>query len=142
MYDEDDLAPISALQHMEFCEQRAALIYLEGPWDENEYTARGQVEHQHAHTVGTEARGSVLVVRGLRTLSLSIGVTGQADVVEYHCCVQGDSPVGVRLVNREGLWRPLPVEYKSGHSRKRERGFWGCFPVRRFCCLPAICAEA
>jgi len=123
MYHEDDLAPISALQHIEFCERRAELIYLEGLWDENEYTARGQVEHQHAHTVGTEARGSVLVVRGSRIRSLSIGVTGQAGVVEYNRCDQGDSPVGVRLINREDPWRSLPVEYKSRDSRERERGY-------------------
>lgn len=34
-YEEDDLLPLSALQHLAFCERQCALIHLEGVWDEN-----------------------------------------------------------------------------------------------------------
>jgi len=41
MYTEDDLLPISALQHLIFCERQCALIHIEQAWAENLYTAEG-----------------------------------------------------------------------------------------------------
>jgi hypothetical protein len=35
MYTEDDLIPLSALQHLLFCERQCALIYIEQAWAEN-----------------------------------------------------------------------------------------------------------
>jgi len=39
MYSEDDLLPISGLQHLAFCDRRWALIHLEQQWEENLFTA-------------------------------------------------------------------------------------------------------
>jgi len=35
MYAEDDLIPLSALQHLLFCERQCALIHIEQAWAEN-----------------------------------------------------------------------------------------------------------
>jgi hypothetical protein len=39
MYPESDLLPLSALQHLAFCERQCALIHIEGVWNENQLTA-------------------------------------------------------------------------------------------------------
>ncbi len=39
--------------------------------------------------------------------------SGQCDAVEFH-----RDPAGVPLQNREGLWRPYPVEYKRGKPKE------------------------
>lgn len=42
-FDEDDLLPISALQHLAFCPRQCALIHIEQAWAENRLTAEGRV---------------------------------------------------------------------------------------------------
>ena len=42
MYTEDDLIPISALQHLAFCERQCALIHIEQQWAENRLTVEGE----------------------------------------------------------------------------------------------------
>lgn len=112
MYTEDELLPISALQHLAFCERQWALIHLEQVWAENWFTAEGRNLHEKTHEVGTENRPGVRIVRGLRLQSLRLGLVGQADVVEFHAA---DSGVALDGVN--GLWRPFPVEYKRGKAK-------------------------
>ena len=38
---EDELVPISALQHMLYCPRQCALIHIERQWAENRYTPKG-----------------------------------------------------------------------------------------------------
>ena len=45
MYADDDLLPISALQHLAFCERQCALIHVEREWEDNARTAEGNVLH-------------------------------------------------------------------------------------------------
>ena len=82
MFTEDDLLPISALQHLLFCPRRCGLIHLEQAWAENRLTAEGRQLHERTHQAGPESRGDVRIVRGLRLQSLRLGLSGQADVVE------------------------------------------------------------
>ena len=133
MFSEDDLLPLSALQHLVFCERRAALIHLERIWDENQATAEGQVLHDRSHNPGTESRGSVRIARGLMLRSLRLGLAGKTDVVEFLLLAKGESG-GVRLEGSEGLWRPYPIEYKRGRLR-HERSF----EVQL--CAQALCLE-
>lgn len=84
MHDEDDLLPISALQHLAFCERQCALMYLEGIWAENVLTAQGSRLHEKAHEPERETRRGVRTSRGVRLRSLRLGLSGQADVVEFH----------------------------------------------------------
>ena len=112
MFSEDDLIPISALQHYVFCPRQWGLIYIEQVWNENLFTAEGRLLHDKTHESETENRPDVRIVRGLRLCSYRLGLTGQADVVEFHRV-----EVGIKLENAEGLWKPVPVEYKRGKPK-------------------------
>jgi CRISPR-associated exonuclease Cas4 len=63
MYSEDDLLPLSGLQHMAFCERQWALIHIEQQWEENPLTAEGRVLHEHVHGTGSESRKTLLSSR-------------------------------------------------------------------------------
>jgi len=142
MYDEDDLLPISALQHLAFCERQWALMYLECVWAENPLTVEGRHLHEQADEPHTEVRGDLRIAHGLRLRCLRLGLTGKADVVEFHRLLDveqgsvGESvvPFGVQLQDVPGLWRPVPVEYKHGRP-KPDR----CDEVQL--CGQALCLE-
>jgi CRISPR-associated exonuclease Cas4 len=133
MYDENDLLPLSGLQHLAFCPRQWALIELEGQWSENRLTAEGRLLHERADEAEVEVRGGVRIVRGLRIHSLRLGLSGVADVVEFHR-LERDEPAGVRLPTAPGLWRPLPVEYKRGRPKRDP-----CDAVQL--CAQALCIE-
>ena len=95
-----DLLPISALNHLLYCERRAALVHIEQMWTENMFTVEGNVMHEKAHDGPDETKLGVRVVRGLAVKSEALGVSGQCDVVEFHA----DGGV-------------LPIEYKRGKPK-------------------------
>lgn len=104
------------MQHFAFCRRQWGLIFLERQWAENARTAEGHVFHETAHHgPESEARGELLILRGLRVASPSLRLGGICDVVEFH-----RSPSGVSLAGREGLWLPYPVEYKKGSDQTKE----------------------
>jgi CRISPR-associated exonuclease Cas4 len=84
MYAEDDLLPLSALQHLLFCRRQCALIHIEQAWVENLYTAEGRIMHERVDSGGETPRGEVRVEYSVPLRSLRLGVTGKADVVEFH----------------------------------------------------------
>jgi len=85
MFSEDDLMPVSALSHLIFCERRAALLFIECIWEDNVFTIEGNQLHEKVHEEETvESRGDVRIARGLRLRSLRLGLTGIADVIEFH----------------------------------------------------------
>jgi CRISPR-associated exonuclease Cas4 len=131
MFSEDDLLPISGLQHLLFCERQAALVLIENLWEENTFTADGKIKHERAHEVGTEARPGIRMARGLRLRSLTLGLSGMTDIVEFHRT--GDT-TGIALEGIKDLWLPVPVEYKRGRLRK-EDGY------ELQLCAQAICLE-
>ncbi|XHR27232.1 MAG: CRISPR-associated protein Cas4 [Chthoniobacteraceae bacterium] len=102
-YSEDQLLPISALQHLLFCERQCALIHIEQVWSENVFTAEGTVLHERAHEGPDESRPGVRITRGLPVRSFQLGISGQCDVVEFH--------------GGERSARVLPVEYKRGKPK-------------------------
>ena len=110
---EEDWLQLSGLQHFVFCRRQWALIHIENQWAENFRTVDGSLMHENAHDQGfRESRGDVLIVRGLAVHSTRLGVSGQCDVVECH-----RDPDGITLRDREGTWRPYPVEYKRGRPK-------------------------
>ena len=114
MYHPDDCLMISGLQHFRFCRRQWALIHIEQQWAENVRTVEGNFLHERAHNEQLrESRGDLLIVRGLRVQSLTLGLTGQCDVVEFHA-----DPAGVSIHGEDGQWRPFPVEYKRGRSKE------------------------
>jgi len=116
MYSEDELLPISALQHLVFCERQAALIHIEGLWEENVLTVEGEELHERAHSQETGTLSGIHTVRGLRVRSLRLGLIGVADVVEFHCVGRPDEGVPVAVIG-PGLWQPYIIEYKRGKPK-------------------------
>ncbi|MGE4290683.1 MAG: CRISPR-associated protein Cas4 [Desulfovibrio sp.] len=122
MYAEDDLLPLSALQHLLYCPRQCALIHLERLWVENEFTAQGRVLHSRAHEGEDEWRGAVRLCRGMALRSLDLGLIGVADVVEFRPTEDGGPP------------RPYPVEYKRGRPKQADHD-------RVQLCAQALCLE-
>lgn len=107
MRDESELLPISAIQHLLFCERQAALIHLERLWAENRLTVEGARMHKKTHDPRRSAsRPGVRVERGLQLASHRLGLFGVADVVEFPL----DDPDGP----------PVPIEYKRGRPKKHD----------------------
>jgi len=115
MYSEDDLLPISALQHVVYCDRQAALIHVERLWTENVHTVEGRHLHEHVHEAGGDSRGEIRIVRALSLRSHELGLSGVADVVEFH-----REETGAVIPGRMGRWRPFPVEYKKGEPKRHQ----------------------
>ena len=114
---EDELVPISALQHMLYCPRQCALIHIERQWVENRFTAEGRILHKRADAGISERRSGVKIERSVPLRSLQLGVSGIADMVEMH--EAGD---------------PYPVEYKRGRPKAH------CADEVQLC-AQAICLE-
>jgi len=110
-YTEEDFLPLSALQHLLFCKRQCALIHIEQAWVENIYTAEGRIMHERVDAGGQASRGDVRVEYGVPLRSHRLGVTGKADVVEFH------RKAGTGKTKRV-MWQPFPVEYKRGKPKK------------------------
>ena len=123
MFNEDELLPLSALQHLLFCERQCALIHIEQVWVENRFTAEGRILHERVDEAGRESRGLVRTVNGLLLRSLVLGLSGKADVVEFHR-KRDKNP------DATSIWRPFPVEYKRGKPKQND------------CDLVQLCAQA
>ena len=115
-YRDEDLLPLSGLQHFAFCRRQWALIHVENQWQENLRTVEGHLLHQRAHDEAQrERRGDTLILRGLSVVSYSLGLSGKCDVVEFHL-----APEGISLRGEVGLWLPYPVEYKRGKPKSHQ----------------------
>lgn len=130
IYFEDELLPLSGLQHFSFCRRQWALIHLEGQWAENLRTTEGLLFHERAHdSRQRERRGDTLILRDLSVFSHTLGLSGKCDVVEFHA-----DPEGIPLQGESGLWKPFPVEYKRGAPKEHDAD-------QLQLCAQAICLE-
>ena len=122
MYAEEDLIPISALQHVLFCERQYALIHLEQLWEENFFTAEGRVLHERVDIEHHESRRDFKVEYGMAIRSLEYGLIGKADVVEFR-------------KNSEGGYQEItPVEFKRGKTKTED---WDSIQL----CAQVLCLE-
>ena len=102
MEPEEGALPLSALNQYGYCPRRFGLIYLEGEFEENVHTRRGEAAHAQVDAVACRAgKETGRVETALPVWSERLGLTGRCDVVEF-------SDAGV----------PYPVEYKHGRRRK------------------------
>jgi CRISPR-associated exonuclease Cas4 len=120
MYAEEDFIQLSSLQHYSYCPRQCALIHLDMAWAENVFTAEGRLLHAGADSGKVEIRGDVKTATGLRLRSSRHGVSGTADVVEFH--------------RRDSRWLPFPVEYKRGRPKNHDSD-------RVQLCMQALCLE-
>jgi len=135
MYHEDELLPLSALQHFIFCPRQCALIHIEQAWVENRFTAEGRVMHENVHEQGVENRKDVRIERGIPLRSLALGLTGKADVVEFHMSHEVDGHLKSQISNlKSAKWLPFPVEYKRGKPKAND-----CDKVQL--CAQSLCLE-
>lgn len=147
--------PISALQHLLFCERQCALIHIEGLWAENRRTVEGRHLHKTAHDGPDETRAGVRIVRGLALRSERLGLVGVADIVEFPLASPSDDstkldgtaggivefPIGPTAGSAKADSRadehpraPVPVEYKRGRTKSDD-----CDRVQL--CAQALCLE-
>lgn len=105
-HTEDDFLQLSALQHFIFCERQCALIHIEQQWEENLFTAEGRVMHEKVHDAPAEKRKDARIEYGVQISSQALGLSGIADVVEFH---RGD--------DGSESWMAFPVEYKRGKPK-------------------------
>ena len=101
-WQDDELVPISALQHYAYCPRQCALIHVEQVWDENIYTLRGRRGHESVDVPQGMLRDAVRIERALPLWSEALGLVGRADVVEF-----------------EADGTPFPVEHKAGKRKHR-----------------------
>ncbi|MCC8539030.1 CRISPR-associated protein Cas4 [Xanthomonas axonopodis pv. poinsettiicola] len=101
--DDEDLIPLSALQHYLYCPRQCALIHVERQWAENRQTAEGRLLHERADAPQSQRRHGVRTVTAMPLLALELGITGKADVVEFHHDSAGEFA--------------FPVEYKRGRPK-------------------------
>lgn len=121
---------LSGLQHYAYCPRQWALIHLEQQWHENDRTADGRIFHDRAHDGPEhELRSDLLIIRGLRVFSDTLGVSGTCDVVEFHRMDEG-----IPLRGYEGRWKLYPVEYKRGEPKPGNAD-------RLQLCAQAMCLE-
>jgi CRISPR-associated exonuclease Cas4 len=121
MEGEDDLLPISALQHLVFCPRQCALIHLEQQWADNRLTAEGELLHVRVQSGEVTTRGALRVLRALPLVSHRLGLIGYADAVEIHCGGSGGETA-------------FPVEYKRGTAKSHDAD-------RVQLCAQALCIE-
>jgi CRISPR-associated exonuclease Cas4 len=121
MYSDDDLVPISALQHILYCERQCALIHVEQIWRENRLTVEGKQQHQRVDEGGHESRKDRRNEYRVQLCSFRHGLSGYADLIEYHR-------------DDKEIWHPYPVEFKHGTEK-------GSDVDRVQLCAQALCLE-
>jgi CRISPR-associated exonuclease Cas4 len=102
----------------------------------------GNILHDRTDEPETEVRGELRIARALRLRSLRLGLSGKADVVEFHCIHETVEPAGeekgmgagIRMEGVSGWWKPFPVEYKRGSPKT---GRWDEIQL----CAQGLCME-
>ena len=92
----EPIVQISAIEHFAYCPRQCALIHCDGVWNDNAHTVRGARAHRRVDSGRHRYERGHHVLRAIPLWSETLGLSGQADVVE----VEGEDV--------------HPVEYKSG----------------------------
>lgn len=117
-YGEEDLLPISALQHLAFCERQCALIHVERLWADNDRTAEGHELHAKVDEGYKAYRKGLKQFSGVQVHSLELGIAGRLDVVEL--TKQEAGPDNCLFLRIAGHWTIAPVEFKRGKVKKHD----------------------
>jgi len=151
------MIPLSALNHFLFCPRRAALIHIEGIFEENRHTILGDLAHEHADLPGYEVAKGVLLWRALPVWSERLGLSGKCDIVEVELgnvrappAAEGGAPSAFRSADTKKVFGEVgnsasearavymkslrPVEYKKGKRRQFDND-------DAQLCAQAICLE-
>jgi len=110
---------LSALQHYAYCPRQFALIHVEQVWEDNRFTAEGNLLHERVDSGVSEQRRNIRFERGVLLESRLYQLKGKMDLLEIE---QGDPP------------RYFPVEYKRGKPKVED---WDRIQI----CAQALCLE-
>ena len=91
------------MQHAVYCLRQAALIHIERLWEDNIFTAQGDVLHAVVDKGGSRKGRGVRRVMSLPLASRRLNLTGTADLVEFHAAPAGEVA--------------FPIEYKRGKPK-------------------------
>jgi CRISPR-associated exonuclease Cas4 len=97
--DPEPSIPLSALEHVAYCERQAALIHIEATWSDSVDTVRGDLAHRAVDLPGIRRCRELTTIKALPVHSSRHGLHGVCDLVEI---------TGMAA---------LPVEYKIGPYR-------------------------
>jgi CRISPR-associated exonuclease Cas4 len=114
-YSDEELLPISALQHLAFCERQCALIHVEREWEENQQTAEGKTLHERVDEGYREYRRGTKQFSGVYVRSLQLGIYGRLDVLEL--TKVAEAPDTCVFLGIRGQWELAPVEFKRGKPK-------------------------
>jgi len=132
--NEDDLLPISGLQHLIFCKRQCALIHIEEIWVENVLTAEGRILHENVHCEKSSENPLYKIEYSLPLKSLGLGLTGKADVVEIYRNSDKTDNNNESSTSLDKSLLPFPIEYKRGKTKKND-----CDRIQL--CAQALCLE-
>lgn len=120
IYTDEEMIPLSGIQHFMFCPRQWALIHVEQAWEENLLTAEGSLRHSNVDNPGVrETNGShTITLRGLHLSSPALGLSGIADAVEI--IPEDGAPAKKEDLIRSKRFTVLPVEYKHGKSKAND----------------------
>ncbi len=111
--EDDKLIPLSYISQYCYCKRRAGLLMLEQQWSESADTAKGRNEHQHVHTLGTEAKGKVILLTEITVISHSLSLLGKCDAVE---ATESSNGFHFPFLDDKN-YQLYPIEYKHGKLR-------------------------
>lgn len=116
--EDEDLLPLSALQHLAFCERQCALIHMDREWAENKKTAEGQTLHQKVDEGYREYRRGLKQFAGIHVRSLVLGIHGRLDMLEL--INRSSGPDNATFLGLKGNWSMHPVEFKRGRPKRHD----------------------
>ncbi len=119
MSDEAQTIMLSALQHYAYCPRQFALIHVEQVWDENYFTAHGNLLHERVDSYESEQRGTTRYERSVAVFSQQLKIRGKLDLLE----IEGNPAA-----------QYFPVEYKRGKPKRED---WDKIQL----CAQALCLE-
>nr|WP_315097584.1 CRISPR-associated protein Cas4 [uncultured Porphyromonas sp.] len=134
MYTEDEMFPLSGIQHYAFCPRQWYLIHVEQLWEENHLTAEGHLLHEKVHQPEESGRrGDAITLRSVPLASPSLGLYGYSDAVELHPASESEG-AHFHHPKYPGEWEAMPIEYKRGRPKRTNAD-------KLQLCAEAICLE-
>jgi len=79
------------------------LVHIEQIWSENRFTTEGRLLHDKVERPAMEKRKGIRMITAMPLANKALGISGVADVVEFHATANGE--------------QPYPVEYKRGKPK-------------------------
>ena len=114
--DRDEYLNINGIQHYVFCKRQWGLIEIDQSWKDNILTYTGRKLHEKAdNPYISESRGKYFISRAMPIYSDILKFYGVADIVEFHKVTKD---TGIKINNKNGYYKVIPIEYKSGKEKK------------------------